>query len=143
MLIYYRFWSKRPMGMRLEAGSQSKIKGHRFAIKADYVWAECKQWPLQGPFYNDFLTTVFLPHTTHQLPCLLDQKQNTHEHFLILFTPTLKMEAAHTSETLATLTTVTQCKGPRVQSTMNHYNSLNSLITLRKSNAYKIQDISG
>jgi hypothetical protein len=56
----------------------------------------------------------------------------------------LKMEAAGISEILATLPTVMWCKGPGVESTstMNHCDSLNSLITLRKYNVYKLQDIS-
>jgi hypothetical protein len=38
------------MGVRLEAGSQSRIKGHKFAIKADSLWAECSDGPYKGHF---------------------------------------------------------------------------------------------
>jgi hypothetical protein len=58
---------------------------------------------------------------------------------LILLTSTLKMEAAHTTETLETLPTAMQCKGSqRIESTstMNHYGSLNSINTLSKYNVF-------
>jgi hypothetical protein len=94
----------------------STLMGDHLGTPSDTFW--CTHWPLKGLSSLTFPCVLsLLAWIGHQsclsslcvCVCVLHQYLYVHGHSLILITFTLKMEAAHTSKTSATLPTCIWC----------------------------------